>query len=173
MLNGKLVRLRHQSFADQAIIADFLNKEHIMEVRGYETPRFTYREQLEKKYKERFERHNDNDFHLIIETSDGKVIGAIGVDFVFWKNGFAYMYQYIGDTEYLSGGYREEAIRLFTEFAFLEGNIRKIKTSVPSNDLSSMEAFKAAGYEIEITHVKDVLVHGKYIDVYEMVKFNK
>ncbi len=171
MLKGKLVKLRHQSFDDQAILAGFLNQEHVMELRSSELPRFSYKEDLEKKYKERFEKHDDNDYHLTIETLDGKVIGSIGVMFVFWKNGFAYMYQLIGDKEYVEGGYREEAIELFTEFSFLEGNVRKLKVSVQENDQRSLEAFKSCGYELEVTHKEDVLCHGKYLDVYELAIF--
>ncbi len=171
MFKGSLVNLRYQSLEDQKTMADFLNQEHIMETRSYNVPKFSYKEQLEKEYKQRFEKDDDNSLHMAIETLDGKLIGAIGVEFVFWKNGFAFMYQFIGDKAYLEGGYREEAIKLFSEFASIEGNIRKLKAVVQSNDPLSLEAYKASGFEVEVTHKEEVLCHGKYLDVYEMAKF--
>jgi RimJ/RimL family protein N-acetyltransferase len=171
MFKGSLVKLRHQSLEDQATMAAFLNEEHVMETRCHDLPKFSYKEQLEKEYKQRFEKHDDNSLHMAIETLEGKLIGAVGIEFVFWKNGFAYMYQFIGDKDYLEGGYREEAIKLFSDFAFMEGNIRKLKTAVQANDTLGLKAYEANDFEIEVTHKEETLCHGKYLDVYEMVKF--
>jgi RimJ/RimL family protein N-acetyltransferase len=169
MYIGSLVNLRLQTFSDMNFLAAFQNREHIMESMIHEMPRFTYKEQLAKKFKERMEkRHVDNEVHMTIETKDGTVIGAIGLDFIFWKNGFGFMYQYIGDEDYLKVGYREEALKLFLEFAFNEGNLRKIKTQVLANDVKSVEVYKANGFQVEVIHREEVLKHGKYLDVLEL-----
>lgn len=169
MYLGNLVNIRLQSLSDMDLLADFRNRPHIMESLIYEMPRFTYKEQLIKKFKEFMEkRHVDKEVHLTIETKDGKVIGAIGLDFIFWKNGFGYMYQYIGDENYLVGGYFEEALKLFLEFAFHEVNVRKIKTQVLANDVRTLDAYKEKGFQLEVVHQEEVLKHGNYLDVFEL-----
>jgi RimJ/RimL family protein N-acetyltransferase len=169
MYNGNLVNLRLQTLSDMEFLADFQNRPHMLESSVNEMPRFAYKEQLIKKFKERLEkRHVDNEVHMTIETKDGKVIGAVGLDFIFWKNGFGFMYQYIGDEDYLDGGYNEEALKLFLEFAFNEGNVRKIKTQVLANDLKSIAIYKSKGFQVEIVHREEVLKHGKYLDSLEL-----
>ena len=168
MYTGSLVNLRLQILSDMDLLADFQNRPHIMEALIHEMPRFTYKEQLAKKFKERMEkRHVDNEVHMTIETKDGKVIGAIGLDFIFWKNGFGFMYQYIGDENYIDGEYYEEALKLFLEFAFNEGNVRKIKTQALANNTRVIEAYKSNGFQLEVVHREEVLKHGKYLDVLE------
>lgn len=172
MYNGSLVRIRHQTLFDLEILANFQNQEHVMAA-SIEIPRFTYKEHLLRKYRERLDRPNDNDMHLVIETITGKVIGAIGLDLILWKNGIAYLYQYIGDDNYLVGGFREEAIQLFLEFMFLEGNIRKLKTNVLASDTQSLQALMTNGFEVEVINCEDVLKSGSYVDVYELARFRE
>lgn len=169
MYMGSLVNIRLQTLSDMDFLADFQNREHVMESLVHDMPRFTYKEQLVKKFKERLEkRHVDNEVHMTIETKDGQIIGAVGLDFIFWKNGVGFMYQYIGDENYLVGGYHEEALKLFLEFAFREGNVRKVKTQVLENDVINLEVLKANGFQVEVVHEKEVLKHGKYLDVQEL-----
>jgi len=169
MYIGSLVNIRLQTLSDMESLADFQNCEHMMESLVHEMPRFTYKEQYVKKFRERMEkRHADTEIHMTIETKDHRVIGAIGLDFIFWKNSFGFMYQYIGDERYIVGGYYEEATRLFLEFAFNEGNVRKIKTQVLANNTRLVDAYKANGFLVEVVHQEEVLKHGKYLDVLEL-----
>ncbi|MHB1393323.1 MAG: GNAT family N-acetyltransferase [Clostridia bacterium] len=169
MYLGSLVNIRLHTLSNMDFLADFQNSGHVMESLVHEMPRFTYKEQLVKKFKERMEkRHVDNEVHMTIETKDGKIIGAIGLDFIFWKNGIGLMYQYVGDENYIDGGYSEEALKLFLEFAFNEGNVRKVKTQVLANDVKNLEALKANGFQVEVVHGEEVLKHGKYLDVLEL-----
>lgn len=169
MYKGQLVNLRLLTLSDIDFITDFLNQEHVMEYRIEEMPRFTYKEQLVKKFKENMEkRNNDNEVHMVIETKDNKVIGEIGFNRIFWKNGIGYMYHYMGDKNYIEGGYSEEAIRLFLEFAFKEQNIRKVKTLVLANDVNKIDACRINGFQVEVLYKEEVLCHGNYLDVYEM-----
>jgi RimJ/RimL family protein N-acetyltransferase len=171
MYKGNLVHLRHQSIADISKLAEFMSTPRYIETHSYEDPRFTYKESLEKKYKERMEKHDHNELHLIIETNDNRVIGAIGINGNFWKNGLTWIYAYIGDKDYLEGGYYEEAMALMLEFLFLEGNARKVKIIAQSNDPYAMTAYKAQGFTTEVVFKEDVLCHGKYIDTHDMVIF--
>lgn len=173
MYRGSLVHIRHQSINDMGRLAEFQNTVRYMETHGHEDPRFVFKETLEKKFKERMEKHDHNELHMVIETLDGKVIGAIGIDGNFWKNGLTFIYSYIGDDEYLQGGYYEEAIELLLEFLFVEGNARKVKISLQSNDPYGVSACQSKGFNIEVTHKEDVLCHGKYIDVYELAVFKE
>ncbi len=169
MFSGNLVNIRMQTLSDMEHLAAFRNRPHIMDSFIHEMPRFTYKEQLEKKLKERLDRrHGDTDVHLTVETKDGKVIGAVGLDFIFWKNGFGAMYLYIGDEAYIGGGYREEALDLFLEFAFKEANVRKIKIQVLADDAISVGIYKSKGFQVEVVYHEEVLRHGKYLDVLEL-----
>jgi RimJ/RimL family protein N-acetyltransferase len=114
------------------------------------------------------EKRDHNELHLIIETVEGKVIGAIGIDGNFWKNGLTWIYSYIGDIEYLEGGYYEEALKLMLEFLFAEGNARKVKANIQSNDPQGLKAYKINGFNTEVVFKEDVLCHGKFIDTYDM-----
>lgn len=171
MQKGSLVKLRNKSLSDMGILADFLNSEHVMELKAFELPHFTFKENLEKDYKKQFEKHHNDSLDLVIETLDGKVIGEIGTEFIFWKNGLSYMNYYIGDKEYHTGGYREEALKLFVDFALKEANFRKLKIAVQDNDPVTLKLVKDIGFVEEVHHKKEVLVHGKYIDVYELAIF--
>jgi RimJ/RimL family protein N-acetyltransferase len=171
MYKGSLVNLRHQSIADMSKLAEFMSTPRYIETHSSDDPRFTYKEGLEKKYKERMEKHDHNELHMAIETIDNKVIGAIGINGNFWKNGLTWIYSYIGDIEYLEGGYYEEAMHLMLEFLFIEGNARKVKINAQSNDPQALAAYKAQGFNIEVVFKEDVLCHGKYIDTYDMAIF--
>lgn len=171
MYKGSLVNIRHQSVNDMSKLAEFMCTPRYIETHSYENPRFTYKEGLEKKFKERMEKHDHNELHMVIETTDGKVIGAIGVSGNFWKNGLTWIYSYIGDAAYLEGGYYEEAIELLLEFLFIEANARKLKINIQSNDPQGIAAYKAKGFETEVVFKEDVLCHGKYIDTYDMAIF--
>ncbi|OGO78569.1 MAG: hypothetical protein A2Y23_13355 [Clostridiales bacterium GWB2_37_7] len=171
MYRGSLVNLRHQSITDMSKLAEFMCTPRYIETHGNEAPRFTYKEGLEKKYKERMEKHDHNELHMVIETIDKKVIGAIGINGNFWKNGLTWIYSFIGDVEYLEGGYYEEALDLMLEFLFVEANARKVKINIQSNDPQGMAAYKTRGFSTEVVFKEDVLCHGKYIDTYDMVMF--
>jgi RimJ/RimL family protein N-acetyltransferase len=173
MYKGSLVNIRHQSIHDMGRLAEFQSSIHYMETHAQEDPRFVFKETLEKKHKERMEKHDHDKLHMVIETVEGKVIGAIGVDGNFWKNGLTFIYSYIGDEQYLQGGYYEEAIELMLEFLFAEANARKAKVTLQSNDPYGVAAYQANGFHIQVTAKEDVLSHGKYIDVYEMAIFKE
>lgn len=171
MYKGSLVNIRHQSILDMGTLAAFMCTPRYIETHSYEEPRFAYKEVLEKQYKERMEKHNHNELHLVIETKEGKVIGALGMKDNFWKNGLTWIYSYIGDEDYLEGGYYEEALDLFLEFLFMEANLRKIKINIQSNDPQGLKAFESRGFVKEVVFKEDVLCHGKYIDTYDMAMF--
>lgn len=172
MYKGQLVNLRFPTTSDIEFFARFQNQEYIINTYRFDTPGFIYKETLLKNFKEKCENDRPtNDFRLTIETKDGKVIGEIGLEWIFWKNSSSYMYQYIGELDYLEGGYKEEAIKLFLEAIFDEMNIRKLKIFTIANDQNSLTALKNNNFKIEVIHKEDVLQHGKYIDVYEMAAF--
>lgn len=171
MYKGSLVNIRHQSINDMGKLADFMCSPRYLETHGYDDPKFSYKEGLEKKFKERMEKHDHNVLHMVIETLDGKVIGIIGINGNFWKNGLTWIYSYIGDDAYLQGGYYEEALGLLLEFLFAEGNARKVIINIQSNDPYGMAACKANGFNTEVVFKEDVLCHGKYIDTNDMAVF--
>ena len=171
MYRGSLVNIRHQSINDMGKLAEFMCTPRYIETHGYDDPRFTFKESLEKKFKERIEKHDHNELHMAIETIDGKIIGAIGVNGNFWKNGLTWIYSFIGDLEYLEGGYYEEALELLLEFLFVEGNTRKLKINIQSNDPNGLAAYRSKGFNTEVVFKEDVFCHGKYIDTYDMTIF--
>lgn len=171
MYKGSLVNIRHQSINDMGRLAEFMCSPRYIETHGYDNPTFTYKEGLEKKFKERMEKHNHNELHMAIETVDGKLIGIIGINGNFWKNGLTWVYSFVGDDEYLQGGYYEEALKLLLEFLFAEGNVRKVIINIQSNDPQGLAACEANGFITEVVYKEEVLCHGKYIDTYNMVIF--
>lgn len=171
MYRGSLVNIRQQSINDMAKLAEFQCKQRYIETHSYHLPRFAYKEALEKKFKEKMEKHDHNELHMTIETVDGKVIGAIGIDGIFWKNGLTWIYSYIGDEEYIEGGYHDEALKLMLEFLFIEGNARKLKTYIQSNDTEKLEVYKSNGFNTEVVLKEEVLCHGKYMDCYDLALF--
>lgn len=171
MYKGSLVNIKFQSIHDMGKIAEFMCSPRYIETHGYDDPRFFYKEGLEKKFKERMEKRDHNELHMAIETIDGKMIGIIGINGNFWKNGLTWIYSYIGADEYLQGGYYEEALALLLEFLFTEGNARKVISNIQSNDPLGLEAYKVNGFIPEIVFKEDVLCHGEYIDTNSMVIF--
>jgi RimJ/RimL family protein N-acetyltransferase len=171
MYKGSLVNIRFQSINDMGKLAEFMCSPRYIETHSNDDPRFFYKEGLEKKFKERMEKHDHNDLHMIVETIDGKVIGTIGVHGNFWKNGLTWIYSSIGDDEYLQGGYYEEALSLLLEFLFTEGNARKVIIHIQSNDPHGLAACEANGFITEILFKEEVLCHGTYIDTNRLVIF--
>lgn len=173
MYKGSLVKLRYQSINDMSKLAEFMCTPRYIETHSYDDPRFSYKEALEKKFKERMEKRDHNQLHLIIETVDDKVIGAIGINGNFWKNGLTWIYSYIGDVKYLEGSYYDEALELMLEFLFIEGNVRKVKVNIQANDPQGLAVYKSKGFNTEVVFKEDVLCHGKYIDTYDMAIFKE
>lgn len=171
MYKGSLVNIRHQSLNDMGKLAEFMCSPRYIETHSSDDPKFFFKEGLEKQYKERMEKHNHNELHMIIETLEGKLIGIIGINGNFWKNGLTWVYSYISDDEYLQGGYYEEALGLLLEFLFIEGNARKVIINMQSNDPHGMAACKTNGFATEVVFKEEVLCHGKYIDTYNMAIF--
>ena len=96
----------------------------------------------------------------------GKVIGATGLERIDWLNRNAESGIMIGDRREWRRGYASEAMRLRTEYAFLDLGLRKVWTGVWLPNHASRRALEKAGYRQCGLMRRHVFVDGQRLDVW-------
>jgi ribosomal-protein-alanine N-acetyltransferase len=99
-------------------------------------------------------------------TEGSKVIGATGLEKIDWRNGDAESGIMIGDRSEWRQGHASEAMRLRTEYAFMELGLRKVWTGVEMPNVGSRRALEKAGYRQCGLLRRHFFVDGKWLDVW-------
>jgi len=101
---------------------------------------------------------------LAIERlSDDAFLGACGFMELDVKNRFGTVWIYIG-TIYQDHGYGTEAMRLLTEFGFMELNLHKVRLFVFSNNPRAQHVYEKLGFKLEGTLRQEIYREGIYHD---------
>lgn len=96
--------------------------------------------------------------HAICLSDDDRHIGNLKIGPVQWQHMTSDLVTVIGDRNAWGKGYAREAIRIGIKVAFETHGIRKLSASIDSRNTGSIEAYTAAGFDIEAT-LKDQFMH--------------
>jgi len=106
-----------------------------------------------------------NDISFAIDTvKERKLIGAMRLFDINWKNRTATTGAFIGDKDYWGKGYGTDAKLILLEYAFNTLNLRKINSSVMVYNERSLRYCLRCGYKEEGRLISQVYRFGKYWD---------
>ena len=102
----------------------------------------------------------------IVLKEGSKLIGATLLEKIDWRNRDAESGIVIGDKSEWRRGHASEAMRLRTEYAFMELGLRKVWTGVWLPNAGSRRALEKAGYRQCGLMRRHVFVDGQWHDVW-------
>ena len=87
--------------------------------------------------------------YAICAAEDGRHIGNLKLGPIYWNHMVSDLSTVIGDRSAWGQGRARDAIRGGIRIAFDDLNIRKISASIDSDNIGSIKAYTAAGFQIE------------------------
>lgn len=108
--------------------------------------------------------------HRIIEF-DGKIAGAVGVNFKEAERSRSAAIGYWLGEPYWGKGIACEALKLLTEYVFKHTDIIRLEANVFGPNIGSKRVAEKAGYLLEATLKKAVFKNGEFCDEDLYVKF--
>ena len=113
-----------------------------------------------------FEQHlGDQQRHVFgIETTDGQLIGNIGLEAINWKDRKAELGIVIGEKEYWGQGYGTEAIKTLLEFAFRQMNLHRVSLRVFDDNERARRCYEQCGFKLEGRLREAEFSDGRYRD---------
>lgn len=111
---------------------------------------------------------SETDVHWAVVLPDqaDKLIGAVGIHAISWRNRRAVTGTVFGDKSEWGKGYASEAIRLRTEWAFGQMGLEKLTTKVFVENVASRRALEKAGYRTVGIARRDEWWGGKWHDLW-------
>lgn len=94
-------------------------------------------------------RLNNNFTYGIYDISTNNIIGTIKIGPINLKHNISDLVVLIGDRNYLGKGLSKEIISLGNNIAFKEHNIRKLYGGMYLSNISSIKAYRSAGWIVE------------------------
>ena len=104
--------------------------------------------------------------------ADDKHIGNIKLGNIDFKNKKGDIGLIIGEKSQWGKGYATEAIKLLTEFAFNELNLKKVFANIYEVNKGSFNAFIKAGYQQCAIYKEHYFFEDKFIDIFTVEKIN-
>lgn len=122
----------------------------------------------EKEYLEKSARDTENRSFDIVESSNNKLIGVIGLEKINWINRTAELGIFIGDKEFRNSGYGTEAIKLLLEYGFKYLNLHTIKLELLCINERAHKCYLKCGFKDTGRDRDAVFIDGKYYDKLHM-----
>ena len=124
--------------------------------------------------KEFLEKYSKGECNLcIVKCEKDELIGSISLKDIDYKNGFAELGIFIGDSKNLGKGYGSEAINLLTNYGFKELRLHTIFLTVYDNNPRAYKAYTKCGF-VECGRRHEALFKdGEYHDLIYMELINK
>ena len=122
----------------------------------------------EKEYLEKSARDTENRSFDIVESSNNKLIGVIGLERFNWINRTAELGIFIGDKEFRNSGYGTEAIKLLLEYGFKYLNLHTIKLELLCINKRAHKCYLKCGFKDTGRDRDAVFIDGKYYDKLHM-----
>jgi RimJ/RimL family protein N-acetyltransferase len=105
-------------------------------------------------------------FWAIVLKDGDKLIGGTVLEKINWRNRDAESGIMLGDKREWRRGYASEAMRLRTEYAFMELGLRKVWTGVEMPNVGSRRALEKAGYRQCGLARRHFFTNGQWHDVW-------
>ena len=118
----------------------------------------------EKDYLENSARDTKNRNFDIVELNDNKLIGALGLEHINWIERSAVLGIFIGDKNFRSNGYGDEAIKLLLEYGFKYLNLHSIRLSLISINERAHKCYLKCGFKDTGYSREEIFLNGKYYD---------
>lgn len=144
MLQGKLVRLRAPERGDLPTFVRWFNDPEATQflLRG---PPMSLEEE-EQWYSDLQKREGSV---FCIETTEGKLIGTLGIMQLDWADRRAEIGVMIGEKEYWSRGCGTEAITLLLKYMFEEMNLERVGLFCDETNLRAQRCYQKCGFVVE------------------------
>ena len=157
---GKRVNLRLIHEDDVQVITGWMNDEEVTRHVSHYLPASV------KSETEWIQKLEDRTKEIIfgIETSDGQLIGLMGVHNINWRDRTASTGALIGEKEYWGKGYGSEAKMLKLKYAFDVLNLRKICSTCIAFNERALRYQQKCGYQVEGRRKNQHFADGKYWD---------
>ena len=161
-LRGESVELRTVSQSDQAIIASWRNKDHVMNgLFSYMPLSVAQQEQWFQSYLGR-----DDELLFVIEAEGGVPIGTIGLSQIDTRNRSAeYGRMLIGEVAFLRRGYAQDATLLLLRYAFENLGLHRVYLEVLSDNQAAIRLYKRCFFTVEARLHLSHFTRGKFRDV--------
>ncbi len=159
-IHGKKVRLRAIERSDIPTFVRWLNDPEVTQYLLMFMPMSLAQEERW------FEDHLDNQrSHIFgIETSEGKLIGNVGLEDINWKDRKAVLGIVIGEKEYWGQGYGTDAIKTLLGFVFSQMNLRRVSLNVFPYNKRALRCYEKCGFKEEGRLRQAHFSNGQYHD---------
>lgn len=115
----------------------------------------------------------NNVLFAIVDKESDTHIGNIKLGNIHPIHKYADIGLLIGDKNYWGRGIATNAIKLVSEFAFDELNLRKVFAGVYENNIGSIKAFEKCGFKKAYVKKDNYYFEGKFIDAFVFELYNK
>lgn len=115
----------------------------------------------------------NNVLFAIIDKESDTHIGNIKLGNIHPVHKYADIGLIIGDKNYWGRGIATNAIKLVSEFAFEELNLRKVFAGVYENNIGSIRAFEKCGFKKAYVKKDNYFFEGKFINAFVFELYNK
>lgn len=119
-----------------------------------------------RKFVESQRENNHSVLFAIVDKNNEKHIGNIKIGPIHSYYHHADISYFIGDKDYWHKGIATEAIKLVTNFGFIELKLHRIEAGAYDCAVGSWRALEHCGFKREGVFKEQVLFEGSYIDVY-------
>ncbi len=164
MLTGERIKLRALERRDLEKRYAWLNDWKIMRYYGSFGFRVKSYEEIKQWYEERIADNYSDYIELSIETLTGKYIGWAILSGIDWKNQVAEFRIVIGDKDYWSEGYGQEATQLMLSYAFEELNLNRVFLRVDHRNVGGIKAYEKSGFVREGVLRQEIYSEGEFHD---------
>lgn len=122
----------------------------------------------EKEHLENSVKSTENRNFNIIELSENKLIGTLGLEHINWIKRSAILGIFIGEEEFRSNGYGTEAIRLVLEYGFKYLNLHSIRLDLLAINERAHKCYLKCGFKDAGRSREEIFLNGKYYDKLHM-----
>lgn len=165
VLKGKKVILRSIKMSDAPRFVKWFNDPEVNKFLFYRE--LSLKE--ERKYiKDRLEGKAKNDLHFCADTKEGKHIGVTSLNNIHKRNKNAVFGIVLGDKNFWSKGYGEEASKLIIDHGFKKLKLHRIELDVYSYNPRAIKLYKKLGFKKEGIKREHNFYNGKFYDTIKM-----
>ena len=161
---GKAIYLRPLEQADAPLLQQWINDPEVTRTLLAHQPINQAAEVrwLDELYK------TDHEVVLGIATTADKLIGAVGLHRIDYKNSHAQFGIMIGDRDEWYKGYGTEATRLMVAYAFDTLNLNRVWLHVYVTNAYALRTYEKVGFQREGVLRQETYRDGRYVDAISM-----
>ena len=160
---GRLVRLRPLEPEDASRLNPLFNDPDVLAglTFPFPQPAVGFIEWVESS------RHSTDSIDFVIETIEGRAVGACGMRGLNDRNRSGNLGIWIGKP-YWGRGYGTDAVRTLCRFGFRHMNLQRVELHVYADNPRARRAYEKVGFRLEGTMRRAQFVGGEYVDAHLM-----